>query len=115
MKILKYCKIVFETKIGQIRLPERSNQLQASIGFPVRVRAYSRSENPDPIHNNRSNHNPKKHTGRKLKQYGQKNLGHISGYISWERGATIYPPSKKFRPRNFDKERDEHRNKELIR
>ena len=49
MKNLKYWKTVFETKIGQIGLPENSNGWYASIGFPVRVRANSRSENPDPI------------------------------------------------------------------
>jgi len=49
---------VSETKIGQIGLPESQIGQQASIGFPVRVRADSRSENPDPIHNIISNHNP---------------------------------------------------------
>ena len=43
-----------------------------------------------------SKHNPKIITGRKLKKYGQKKLRHVSGYVSWERGATIYPPNKNF-------------------
>jgi len=57
---------VSEIEIGQIELPESQIGLQAGIGFPVRVRAYSRSENPDPILNNISNHNLKVNTGRKL-------------------------------------------------
>ena len=54
------------------------------------------SENPDLIHNNISNHNPKTHTGRKLNNMIKKNLGYVSGYVSRERGATIYPPNKNF-------------------
>ena len=26
---------------------------------------------------------------KKIKQYGRKNLGHVSGYVSGERGATV--------------------------
>ena len=77
-----------ETKIGQIRLPESQIGQKASIGFPVRVRAYSRSENPDLILNNISNHNLKTHTGGKLNNTVKKNLGYASGYVSRERGAT---------------------------
>ena len=55
-----------ETEIDQIRLAESQIRLLADIGFPVRVRAYSKSENPDPILNNISNHNLKANTGRKL-------------------------------------------------
>ena len=33
---------------------------------------------------------------KKIVQYGRKNLGHVSGYVSRERGATIYPPNKNF-------------------
>ena len=66
MKNLKYSKIVSETKIGQIGLPESQIGHQAGTRFPVRVRADSRSENSDPIHDNLSNHNPKTNTGRKL-------------------------------------------------
>ena len=33
---------------------------------------------------------------KKIEQYGRKNLGHVSGYVSRERGATIYPPNKNF-------------------
>ena len=47
--------------------------LQAGIGFPVRVRADSRSGDPDSIPDNISNHNLKISTRRNLKQYGQKN------------------------------------------
>ena len=57
MKNLSYYKTVSETEIGQIGLPESQIGQQASIGFPVRVRAYSRSENPDPMLNKISNHN----------------------------------------------------------
>ena len=50
MKNLKYYKTVFETKIGQIGLPERSNRaVYAGIRFPVQVRADSTTENPIPI------------------------------------------------------------------
>jgi len=87
---------VSETKIGQIGLPESQIGLSAGIGFSVRVRAGSRSENPDPIHNNISNHNSKTYTGRKLNNTVEKNLGHVPGYVSRERGATIYPPNKNF-------------------
>ena len=69
---------------------------QASIGFPVWVRADSRSENLDPIHNNISNHNSKANTGRKLNNTVEKILGHVSEYVSREQGATIYPPNKNF-------------------
>ena len=48
-----------ETEIGQIELSECQIGLQAGTRFPVRVRADSRSENSDSIHNNLSNHNPK--------------------------------------------------------
>ena len=77
-----------ETKIGQIGLSESQIGRYVVIGFPIWVRADSRSENLDPIHNNISNHNSKTNTGRKLKQYGRKNLGHASGYVSRERSAT---------------------------
>ena len=46
--------------------------LQAGTGFPVRVRAYSRSENPDLIHNNISNHNLRANTKRKLNNMVEK-------------------------------------------
>ena len=59
-----------ETKIGQIGLSESQIGLLAGIGFPVWVRAYSRSENPDLILNNISNHTSKTHTGRKLSNIG---------------------------------------------
>ena len=78
-----------ETKISQIRLLESQIRLQAGIGFPVRVRAYSRFENPDPILNNISNHNLKANTERKLNNKIEKNLGHASEYVSRERCATI--------------------------
>ena len=55
-----------KTEISQIGLPESQIGQQTSIGFPVRIRAYSRSENPDPILNNISNRNPKTHTRKKL-------------------------------------------------
>ena len=61
----------------------------AGIGFSVWVRAGFRSENPDPIHNNISNQNSKTHTGRKLNNTVEKILGHVPGYVSWERGATL--------------------------
>jgi len=70
--------------------------LQAGIGFLVRVRAYSRSENPDPIHNNISNHNSKANTGRKLNNTIEKILGHVSEYVSRERGATFLISIGKF-------------------
>ena len=57
---------MFKTEIGQIGLPESQIGQQAIIGFSDRVRAYSRSENSDPIHNNISYHNSRTHTGRKL-------------------------------------------------
>ena len=85
-----------EIEIGQIRLPEWSNRATGWYRFPVRVRAYSRSENPDSILNNISNHNSKTHTGRKLNNTVEKKLGHVPGYVSRERGATIYPPNKNF-------------------
>ena len=66
MKNLKYYKTVSETEIGQIELPESQIGLSAGTGFSVRVRTDSRSENPDPILNNISNHNSKTHTGGKL-------------------------------------------------
>ena len=55
-----------ETEIDQIGLSGSQIGLLAGIGFPVRVRAYTRSENPDPILNNINNHNLKTHTERKL-------------------------------------------------
>ena len=85
-----------ETKIGQLDYQKGQIGLQAGIGFPVRVRTYSRSKNPDPILNNISNHNLKANTGRKLNNTVEKNLGHVSGYVSRELGATIYPPNKNF-------------------
>ena len=51
--------------------------------------ADSRSENPDLPHNNISNHNPKSNTGRKLNNTVEKILGHVAGYVSRVRGATI--------------------------
>ena len=87
-----------EIEISQIRLPESQIGLLAGIEFPVRVSAYSRSENPDPILNNISNHNSKTHTGRKLSNIVEKILGLVSGYVSRVRGATIYPPNKNFVP-----------------
>jgi len=51
---------VFETEIDQIRLPKGQIKQYAGIGFPLQIRPNSRSENPDPIPNNISNHNPKK-------------------------------------------------------
>ena len=63
---------MFETKIGQIGLPESQIGLLAGMGFPVRVRAYSRSENPDPMHKNISNHNSKTYTERKLNNMVEK-------------------------------------------
>ena len=89
MKNLKYWKTVSETEIGQI-------EQHADVGFPVLVRADSRSENPNPIHNNISNHKSKANTGRKLNNTVEKNLGHVSEYVSRVRGATIYPPNKSF-------------------
>ena len=55
-----------KTEIGQSDYQKGQIGQQASIGFPVRVRADSRSETPDLIHNNIYNHNTKIHTGRKL-------------------------------------------------
>ena len=46
------------------------------------------TENSDLIPNNISNHNTKTNTRRKSRQYGQKKSGHLSGYVSRERGAT---------------------------
>ena len=80
-----------KTKIGQIGLPGSQIGLLAGIGFPVRVRAYSRSENPNLILNNITNHNSKTHTGRKLNNMVEKFLGYASGYVSQERGATDLP------------------------
>ena len=62
-------------KLKSVKLGYQKGQIgqYACIGFPVRVRADSKTENPDPIQNNMSNHNLKTNTGRKLKQYGQKN------------------------------------------
>ena len=105
---------MFETEIGQIRLPESQIGQQASIGFPVRVRAYSRSENPDPILNNISNHDPKTQTGGKLNNTVEKIWDtHLGTYP--RSGCYNLPTYQKFRPRNFYKEGDEHGNKELIR
>ena len=42
------------------------------IGFPVQVRADSRSENPDLIPNNIGNHNLNTNNGIKLKHNGQR-------------------------------------------
>ena len=33
---------------------------------------------------------------KKIEQYGEKILGLVSGYVSRERVATIYPPNKNF-------------------
>ena len=52
-----------ETEISQIGLPERSNQ--AVCQYRV-LGADSKTENPDPIHNNMRNQNLKINTGRKL-------------------------------------------------
>ena len=76
-----------ETEISQIGLSEGQIGQQASIGFPVRVRADSRSENPDPIPNNMSNHNLKINIRRKLNNTVKKIRTSI-GYVSRERGAT---------------------------
>ena len=57
-------------------------KLQAGTGFPVWVRAYSRSENPDPIHNNISYHNSRTHTGRKLSNMIEK---------IWDTYLSTYP------------------------
>ena len=83
-----------ETEIGQIRLPESQIGLLAGTGFPVWVGADSRSENPDPIHNNIRNHNSKTHTGRILNNMIENFLGHVSGYVSRERGVTVVHPKE---------------------
>ena len=61
----------------------------AGSRFLVRVRADSKTENPDPIPNNMSSHNTKIIARRKLKQYGRKILRHVSGYVSREWGAVV--------------------------
>ena len=58
---------MFETKIGQIGLPKRSNRVVHWYRVLSPTRADSRSENSDSISNNINNHNPKTNTGRKLK------------------------------------------------
>ena len=70
---------MFETKISQIGQPERLNQAACWYWFPVRVRADSKTENPDPIPNHTSKHHAKTNIGRKLKQYGQKNQSTYPG------------------------------------
>ena len=85
-----------ETEIGQIGLLESQIGLLAGIGFPVRVRFYFRSEDPDLILKNISNNNSKTHRGRKLSNMIEKILGLASRYVSRVRGATIYPPNKNF-------------------
>ena len=85
-----------ETEIGKLGFHKGQIGKQADIGFLVRVRAYSRSENPDPIPKSISNNNSKTHTGRKLSNMVEKILGLVSGYVSRVRGATIYPPNKNF-------------------
>ena len=81
-----------------VKLDYQKGQIRqyTGIGFPFQVKADSKTENSDLIPNNISYHNPEKNTGRKLKQYAQKKSGHMSGYVSRERGATIYPPNKNF-------------------
>ena len=79
-------------KLKSVKSDHQKGQIRqyAGIGFLVQVRADSRSENPDPIHNNRSNHNPKINTGRKLNNMVEKNLGYASGYVSRKQGATCW-------------------------
>ena len=81
-------------KLKSVKSDFQKGQIRqfASIGFPVRVRADSRSENPDPIPNNIGNHNL--NTNNETKRL--KNSGHASEYVSRERGVTIYPPNKNF-------------------
>ena len=82
-----------ETEIGQIGLAESQIGLLVGIGFPVRIRAYSRSENPDPILNKISNHNSKTHTGRKLNNMVEKfwdsYLGTYPGYGVLQRATEL--------------------------
>ena len=55
-------------KLKSIKSDYQKGQIRryAGIRFTVRVRADSKTENPDPIPNNMSNHNLKTNTGRKL-------------------------------------------------
>ena len=55
-------------KLKLVKLDYQKGQIKqdTGIGFPVQVRAHSKTENPDPIPNNISNYNPKINTGRKL-------------------------------------------------
>ena len=63
--------------------------MYAGIGFPVPGRTDSKTENPDPIPNNISNHNSKINTERKIETIQSKKLGHVPGYVSRERGAIV--------------------------
>ena len=68
----------------------------AGIRFAVQVRTDSKTENPDSTPNNISNHNPKNKYWKKIETIHSKKSGHVSGYVPWERGVTIYPPNKNF-------------------
>jgi len=59
-------------KLKSVKSDYQKGQIgqHASFGFSVRVRADSRSETTDPIHNNISNHKLNINIGRKLKQNG---------------------------------------------
>ena len=61
-------------KLKSVKSGYRKGQVgqQAGIGFPVRVRADSKTENPDLIPKIISNHNLNKNTRIKLKQNGQR-------------------------------------------